>query len=95
MPKKGNLATELKKSAGSSPANDISPVQETKVEAPRKKNPHHRPSREGQKCIAGYFDEAVSKQLKHIGVDEGKTVQDMLAEALNLFFEAHGKKPIA
>lgn len=53
------------------------------------------PSREKKKHIGGYFDEAVYRQMKHIGIERDMTTQDILAEALNGFFERNGKPPIA
>jgi len=53
------------------------------------------PSREKKKHIGGYFDEAVYRQMKHIGVEKGMTTQDILQEALNAFFRMHDKPPIA
>ena len=89
-PKKGNLSSALNEAAGK-------PVQATPPEqpaqAPTNKKPHDRPSRANTKLIGGHFDEAVSRQLKHMAIDEGKTMQEMLAEALNLLFEHYGKKP--
>ena len=53
------------------------------------------PSRENKKHIGGYFDEAVYRQMKHIGVERNMTTQDILKEALNAFFKRHDKPPIA
>ncbi|MYC75700.1 hypothetical protein F4X10_08055 [Candidatus Poribacteria bacterium] len=53
------------------------------------------PSREKKKHIGGYFDEAVYRQMKHIGIEKGMTTQDILKEALNAFFRLHDKPPIA
>ena len=53
------------------------------------------PSRVDKKHIGGYFDEAVYRQVKLIGVDKGMTTQDILADALNGFFERNGKATIA
>ena len=53
------------------------------------------PSREKKKHIGGYFDEAVYRQMKHIGVEKNMTTQDILAAALNAFFRMHDKPPIA
>ena len=53
------------------------------------------PSRENKKHIGGYFDEAVYRQMKHIGVEKDMTTQDILKEALNAFFCMHDKPPIA
>ena len=53
------------------------------------------PSREKKKHIGGYFDEAVYRQMKHIGVEKNMTTQDILAAALNVWFQMHDKPPIA
>lgn len=53
------------------------------------------PSRQGKKTIAGHFDPAVSRQLRALGLEQDRTVQDLLSEALNGLFEKHGKPPIA
>ena len=53
------------------------------------------PSRENKKHIGGYFDEAVYRQMKHLGVEKNMTTQDILKEALNAFFRIHDKPPIA
>lgn len=53
------------------------------------------PSRRKKKHIGGYFDEAVYRQMKHIGVEKGMTTQEILAEALNGFFQRNDKPPIA
>jgi antitoxin-like ribbon-helix-helix protein len=41
------------------------------------------PSRAGKKAIAGFFDPAISRQLKEIGLEKDACVQALLAEALN------------
>jgi hypothetical protein len=53
------------------------------------------PSRKGKKVIAGYFDPAVSKQLRQLALEHDTTVQALLAEALDLLFIEHGAMPIA
>lgn len=53
------------------------------------------PSRKGKKAISGFFDPTVSKQLRMLGIEEDRTVQSMLGEALNLLFEKYGKDAIA
>ena len=53
------------------------------------------PSRIGKKALIGYFDPGVSKQLKQIGLDGDRTVQDLLTEALNDFFQKHKRPTIA
>ena len=53
------------------------------------------PSRRGKRAIVGHFDPVVCRQLKQIALDEDKSSQALLAEALNLLFQSYGKKPIA
>jgi len=52
-------------------------------------------SRRGKKAIVGHFPPAVCKQFKQIALDQDKSSQALLAEALNLLFQSYGKKPIA
>ena len=65
------------------------------VESPPTDKKKIAPSREKKKHIGGYFDEAVYRQMKHIGVEKGMTTQDILKDALNAFFRMHDKPPIA
>lgn len=55
----------------------------------------YRPSREGKQLIAGHFPKSVAKQLKLLSVEDDTTVQDLLAEALDLLFVKKGKARIA
>jgi len=41
------------------------------------------------------LDPAVSRQLKQIGIDHDKTVQELVAEAINGLFQKYGKPPIS
>jgi hypothetical protein len=54
-----------------------------------------KPSRVATKHIGGYFDPAVSRQLRQIGVEEDATVQDLLAEAIDLLFQSRQRPTIA
>lgn len=67
---------------------------ETSVE-PEKKETEIRPSRQKKRHISGYFSEDVHKQLRLIGFEEDKSIQKMLSEALNMYFQFHDKNPIA
>lgn len=71
-----------------------------RVEKPQTRRASHgaEPTigREGKKTIAGWYPIEVSNQLKMIGLTNGgKTVQDLLTEALNDLFTKYGKSPIA
>lgn len=65
------------------------------VETPPTDKKKVAPSREKKKHIGGYFDEAVYRQMKHIGIEKGMTTQEILADALNGFFQRNDKPPIA
>ncbi len=49
----------------------------------------------GTVTIAGHFPQAVHRQLRLLGVMQGRTVQSLLGEALNELFRKHGQLPIA
>jgi hypothetical protein len=57
--------------------------------------PEPRPDRKGKRFIAGYFPEAIYRQLRQLSLDEDKTNQELLTEALSLLFKRYGKAPIA
>ena len=75
--------------AEESPTSPETPVKEQKVDD---KVP---PSRRGKRHISGYFEPEVLKQVKNICAEEEKTVNQVLADALNSLFVNKGKPPIA
>ena len=87
--KKVNLTEVFKKNEESQKPElevvESAPTAPKKIASSRKKKKH----------IGGYFDEAVYRQMKHIGVEKGMTTQEILAEALNGFFQRNDKPPIA
>lgn len=60
-----------------------------------KPSPHARPSRKSTKHVGGYFDPAVSKQLREIALAEDSSVQALLAEAIDMIFQSRRKPMIA
>lgn len=54
-----------------------------------------QPSRVGKVPVQGYFAPEVRKQLKAIAVDQDKTAQQLVGEALNLLFAQYGRPEIA
>jgi len=52
-------------------------------------------SRAGRVAITQWVDPLVRKQLAQIGLDTDQRQHELLATALNLLFERHGKPPIA
>src|SRR5215472_1771715 len=53
------------------------------------------PSRVGKKAISGYFDPGVSRQLARLAIDQGRSNEDLLREALNDLFTKYQLPPIA
>ena len=53
------------------------------------------PSRRGKKQIGGHFDPEVSRQLKILAAKEDTTIEQILGDALNEYFERRGIPPIA
>ena len=53
------------------------------------------PSRLGKKQIGGHYDPEVSRQLKIIAATEDKTIEQVLGDAINEYFERRGIAPIA
>ena len=52
-------------------------------------------ARARKKSIMSWHDAAVVKQLKEIALDEDKTQQALISEALNLLFAKRGRRTIA
>jgi hypothetical protein len=50
---------------------------------------------QGKRAIAGFFDPAVSRQLKMLALEQDATVQQLLREALNDLFDKHKRPRIA
>ena len=88
--KKVNLAEVFKENEGLPQKPELEVVESAPT--PQKKV---APSREKKKHIGGYFDEAVYRQMKHLGIEKNMTTQDILKDALNAFFRIHDKPPIA
>jgi len=97
MAKKTNLASALQNASGKSSIKEAVTVSEriTKPVAVKQTPANTPPSRRGKKAITGFFDPIVSRQLKQLALDEDKTVQLLLSEALNDLFVKHNYKPIA
>lgn len=96
MKKTGALASALRSSGATLPAADLAPVPE-QDSAPELATPTARPqpSRAGTKAITVHFPEEVRRTLKLLAVEQGRNVEDMVAEALNLLFVRYRKPEIA
>lgn len=88
----GQFSTQPARAAQSSTATLEKPAAKGRGE----RTTQTPPSRQDKKTIAGFFDPAVSLQLKQMGLDQGgRTVQDFMQEALNDLFKKYKKPPIA
>lgn len=53
------------------------------------------PARQGKKAIAFWVDPSASLQLRTAALSMGRTVQDVMAEALDDWFRKHGMHRLA
>ena len=53
---------------------------------------HEGHSRIGKKGMLLYIDQALSRRLKHLAVDEGKTLQQLGVEALELLLASRSSR---
>jgi len=91
MKRAGALASALR----SSGATVAATVTEVVVPSPSVLAAASQPSRGGTKAITVHFPEEVRRQLKTMAAEEGRNIDDMVAEALNLLFAKHRKAEIA
>lgn len=97
--KRPSMAEALSHAAGHAYSRPVSAeVQEEHSVASRDSvamRPVLVPSRVGKKPVTGFFDPAVSKQIKVLGLNQGKTMQELLQEAFNDLFRKYDLPPIA
>lgn len=89
---KVNLAEVLKQNTTDPDPPETSQAAPVKSESVRKKI---AASRRGKKNISGYFAPEAHRQLRIIAAEEDKNLQEILGDALNVFFKHKGKPPIA
>ena len=67
---------------------------ETALELAKRSTPAaaQRASRVGKKGILLYIDTALSRRLKHLAVDEGKTLQQLGVEAFELLLASRSSR---
>ena len=74
----------------------ISDVVERKKATPKASKPiKATSSRQGTVLIGGHFPPKVKQQLRMLAVEEGKTNQALLEEALDLLFVKKAKKSLS
>lgn len=74
---------------------DIQAVQDEPPASTRKLLRATVPSRVGKKPVTGFFDPAVSRQIKKLGLERDNTMQEVLQEAFNDLFRKYDLPPIA
>jgi hypothetical protein len=96
MPKAADLRQAMRSSAKAVPKRTESPAigEKPLPSAGNEDNPHYRPGRAGKSNVTGYFPQAVKKQLRLLSAEQDKTIQKLLAEALNDLFAKYGKPEI-
>lgn len=96
MKKAGALASALRSSGATLPAVSIAHEEPLPrgSEAVVGVRPV-QPSRRETKAITVHFPEEVRRQLKALAGEQGRHVDDMVAEALNLLFAKYRKAEIA
>lgn len=96
MKKPGALASALRSSGATLPTGAITheePLSTSEAAAPAERL--SQPSRRQTKAITVHFPEEVRRQLKALAGEQGRHVDDMVAEALNLLFARYRKSEVA
>ena len=86
-----SLQAVLNKSNKSEPTQEITAAIDKKVSNKKYKS---EIDREKKVLIGGHFLKQVSKQLRFLAIEEDKTNQQLLSEALDLLFVKKGKSKI-
>jgi Antitoxin-like ribbon-helix-helix len=94
MKKAGALANALRSNGGNVAAPAPSPSSVVPEATPPGME-KAQPSRRETKPITVHFPEQVRRQLKALAAEEGRHVEDMVAEGLNLLFARYRRPEIA
>ena len=95
MKKAGALESALRSSGATvaaAPAPEPRPVHPEASAEPARVT---QPSRQDTKAITVHFPEDVRRQLKSMAGEQGRYIDDMVAEAFNLLFAKYRKPEIA
>jgi hypothetical protein len=91
--KKPNALASALRNSGANVAASSPPTTEPAV--PHEPSPATAPSRRDTKAITVHFPEEVRRQLKSMAAEEGRSMEDMIAEALNLLFVRYRRAELA
>jgi hypothetical protein len=96
MKKAGALASALRSSGATLPVAAAAHVEPPpKAEEAATAAKALQPSRRETKAITVHFPEEVRRQLKGLAGEQGRHVDDMVAEALNLLFVKYRRAEVA
>lgn len=104
MTTKNKFAAAMKSSTGKgaqSPRNEVDPATaEPAPDSPDGRDEKHQVwktprTRKGRKGIMTYVDTDAHKALAMLAIEQEKTQQELMREALNELFRQYGKTPIA
>jgi hypothetical protein len=71
------------------------PSQALQPSAPPAADARRAPARQGKKAVAFWVSPDASMQLRMAGVSTGRSVQDIMVEALDDWFRKHGLHRLA
>jgi hypothetical protein len=95
MKRAGALASALR-SSGATVSGPSAADSPTMPEAEAERAPTAKPAaRRTTKAITVHFPEEVRRQLKALAAEQGRNVEDVMAEALNLVFAKYLRPEIA
>jgi Antitoxin-like ribbon-helix-helix len=90
MSKRSSLSDALRHASGKTEEQKPPAVSAQAVQ------PGNIQGRTGKKNISGWFDPAVSRQIKQMALEkDDSSIQELLREAINDLFEKYGKSRIA
>lgn len=99
MTKRASMAQALSVAAGHAFSRPPESTTILESQLPEKARAHLLravpPSREGKKPVTGFFSPEISRQIKKLGLDQDKSMQNLLQEALNDLFRKYDLPPIA
>jgi len=91
--KRPNALADALRNSGSTVA--AAPAPDLPVPVEQEPPAASAPSRRNTKAITVHFPEEVRRQLKSMAAEEGRSMEDMIAEALNLLFVRHRRAELA
>ena len=93
---KNSLSEALKQSEGELHTPLETPEPEPTPAVVENGSPRKTPStRQDTKVVMGHFPKEVHTQIHYLRIETDRSIQDLVAEALNLLFTKYDKPPIA